>query len=302
MSKDDWLSVSRNKPCPVCDKPDNCKVSPDGSAAWCGRISEGSVRQNNGGQFLHILRDRRDAIDWRRRNPKSKVEPSPKSKSSKDWERVAHAAFCHPNAGAKRCELGVLLGVDVTPLERLSVGWVGHPNTSYWSFPERDATGRIIGINRRFRDGKKRNLGPRGLTFDPDGWMHSDADPEHIYLVEGGSDTATLLTLGLAAVGRPSNVGGVNFLVELLRPVPKDQIIVVVGEQDRKLHESLPQSQRARHKPDCAGCSVCWPGWYGATRTAEQLAIQLNRRIAWTFPPNGAKDAREWLNRVERTT
>lgn len=52
-----WQRVSRQNPCPICGKGDNCQVTPDESAVWCGRISTGSVRQNQGGQFLHILKN-----------------------------------------------------------------------------------------------------------------------------------------------------------------------------------------------------------------------------------------------------
>ena len=33
----EFIKVSKNNLCPICDKPDWCKVSPDGSAAMCGR-------------------------------------------------------------------------------------------------------------------------------------------------------------------------------------------------------------------------------------------------------------------------
>src|SRR5262245_53494927 len=52
-----WSRVSRQHPCPICGKPDNCEVSADGRVVWCGRIPEGSLRQNAGGQFLHRLND-----------------------------------------------------------------------------------------------------------------------------------------------------------------------------------------------------------------------------------------------------
>ena len=53
---------------------------------------------------------------------------------------------------------------------------------------------------------------------------------------------------------------------------------------------------REWHKPECDGCSACWPGKFGAVTTATKLAERLEREIAWAFPPENAKDTRAWLN------
>lgn len=301
----DWRSVSRQCPCPICGKPDNCKVARDGSAVWCGRVEQGSDRQNAGGQFLHVLRDRNESPEWPRRSdhqpkvsanwPSSASIPKPKP-PSKDWGRIAKEAFANSAAAAARQELAARLGVDVDALVRLGVGWLHSQRC--WTFPERDAVGNVFGINRRFADGKKQRMAgsQSGLTFDPGRWLESVIEPSFVLLVEGGSDVAALMTLGLSVVGRPNNTGGIELLVELLRAVPNDRTIVVIGEHDRKPHESLSPAVKQWHKPTCDGCSVCWPGKYGADTTATKLAEQLERPIAWAFPPENAKDARAWLN------
>ncbi len=305
MAKENWIRVSRDRRCPVCEGADNCSVSRDGAAVWCGRIAEGSIRQNAGGQFFHVLRERDDSPTWPRRRddppmapaswPKGSTNREPKS-PTKDWGRIAKLASECAGAEAARQELATRLGVDADALRRLGVGWLGV--TRGWSFPERDATGQIIGINRRLLNGQKRREqgGQAGLTFDPNTWLKSVIEPEFVFLVEGGSDTAALLTEGLSVVGRPNNTGGVELLAELLRAVPTDRIIVVVGEHDRKSFEALSLSQKTWHKPTCDGCSACWPGKYGAVTTASKLAVRLGRQIAWAFPPENAKDARAWLN------
>jgi hypothetical protein len=79
MASDEWNRVSQLKPCPICQKPDNCTVSTDGGAVWCGRVAEGATRVNQGGQFLHIQRDGWRGSDWtpapasKRRTSKSTV-------------------------------------------------------------------------------------------------------------------------------------------------------------------------------------------------------------------------------------
>ena len=242
MAQSDWVRVSHQHPCPICEKPDNCSVSRNGGAVWCGREANGSIRQNDGGQWLHVLRER----EWPRRNdyrPKPSTPwPSPikpESKPKQDWGRISKEAFGNPSAEAARNTLAMKLGVAVKALCRLEVGWM--PSQQCWTIPERDATGNVIGINRRFDDGSKRRCagGQTGLTFDPVGWLQSDIESRSVLLVEGGSDTAALLSQGVSVVGRPSNTGGVELLAELLRAVPPDRVIVVMAEHDRKSHKSL---------------------------------------------------------------
>ena len=289
MPSTDWVRVSRERPCPICGKADNCSLSRDGSAVWCGRVSDGSIQSNAGGQFLHRLRDRNEWSDRPRALPTNRATNAPKI-STKDWGQIA------------RQELATLLGVSVEALRRLGVGWLGAARG--WSFPERDASGKVVGINRRLVNGQKRREagGQSGLTFDPGGWFDSASDPDSVFLVEGGSDVAAMLSHGLSAVGRPSNTGGVELLGELLKQVPESRMVVVIGEHDRRPHGSLTPAQQRGHSPDCVGCSKCWPGWFGATRTAERLAVILGRQIAWAMPPDGAKDAREWLRHFETRT
>ena len=68
MVSRDWVRVSRERPCPICGKADNCSTSRDSSAVWCGRVSDGSIQSNAGGQFLHRLREGRgyDHPGWER--------------------------------------------------------------------------------------------------------------------------------------------------------------------------------------------------------------------------------------------
>lgn len=37
--------VSRTAPCPICGRADWCLISPDGSAAICPRVEQGSVKE-----------------------------------------------------------------------------------------------------------------------------------------------------------------------------------------------------------------------------------------------------------------
>src|SRR5262249_36516731 len=72
--------------------------------------------------------------------------------------------------------------------------------------------------------------------------------------------------------GRPNNVGGAEHVAKLLG---KRQLLIV-GENDAK-------------------STGAWPGRDGAERVARRLATGRREPIAWTLPPDKAKDVRAWL-------
>lgn len=297
-----WKSVTRHSPCRICGGPDNCKVSDDGGAVWCGRVADGSVRQNAGGQYLHRLTDSRPqglAARYEhpshRRQRASRQQDRERSRAVIDWQWETRLTLRHLHLPRKRQELADKLGVSAAALERLRVGWSGRYDC--WTFPERNAAGQIIGLSRRYPDGAKKQWpgGQRGLTFARD-WL---ADSGSVFLVEGGSDTAAMLSVGLCAIGRPSNTGGVDLLIRLLSDLPDDRDVFVIGENDHKPHESLKPSVQARHKPECEGCSECWPGQHGAMETARKLADALQRPVEVVYPPDGSKDVRDLIRNME---
>jgi hypothetical protein len=118
--------------------------------------------------------------------------------------------------------------------------------------------------------------GSRGLYY-ADGWDRSEG---MILVPEGPTDWAALIAMGLDAVGRHSNFGGVDHLAALLRHLPATRPIVILGENDEK--------------PDGH-----WPGREGAVATAEELARILNRPISYALPPDGSKDVRDWFRRQD---
>jgi hypothetical protein len=179
----------------------------------------------------------------------------------------------------------------------LGVGYSEELGPACWTFPERNSRGWIIGIQRRMlapsTDGRSKLCckgSRRGLSYC-DGW---DKYPGAIWLVEGGSDVAAALTLRLCVIGRPSNTGGIQMLVEMLRKHGKRKIIVT-AENDRK---SKLHSLETGHDPKCRGCLVCWPGRAGAIQTAVALAAKLDRQVGWKLPPRGFKDLREYIRSI----
>ncbi|MCO6454081.1 MAG: hypothetical protein J5I93_02095, partial [Pirellulaceae bacterium] len=200
-----------------------------------------------------------------RRRPPATATPAA---TAKDWDAIQAEYGRADDRHIDR--LARMLGLPADALRAVGCGWC--PRNRHWTMPERDGGGRIVGITRRWSDGRKRAVpgSRRGLTI-PAGW--SDR-PGPVLLVEGASDTAALWAAGLAVIGRPSNTGGADLLADLLAD-HAERDIIVVGENDQK--------DNGR-----------WPGRAGAAATAQGLADRLCRPVAWSLVPDGAKDSREW--------
>jgi hypothetical protein len=268
--KQNWIRVSKSNPCPICGKPDNCSVSVDGGAAWCGRVE--SPKQNQGGQWFHKLTDEN--------RPAGYIHPSHKPKKEKpkrtDWPDIAQSLASCDRVHLE--QLSTHLMIPLWAITDLGCGWGSIDDWKShnvfgkfdaWSMPERSPDGVIVGINRRQSDHEKRNTyrSDRGLTFAAD-WQ-SKRGPT--LCVEGFTCTAAALSMGLSVVGRHSCNGGGAALLELFQEHAGQ--IVIMGERD-------PNGK----------------GEQGAKAIAKHLADGLNRTVYWSPPPESAQDTRGWLN------
>ena len=156
--------------------------------------------------------------------------------------------------------------MTVDALRQIGTGW--DPERCCYTFPERGHH-EVVGILTRTRNGRKRSIkgGRRGLNIP----TNIDDLPDPLLIVEGPSDVAACLSLGLAAVGRPCNYGS-KYLAHHL----KDRDCIVVAEFD----------------PNVRGE---WPGVKGAKGTAQQLADESGRAVKWALLPDKSKDVRRWL-------
>jgi hypothetical protein len=209
-------------------------------------------------------------------------------------ERMTEEAFEYMEAIGRRSEklaaLAALLGVAEAALDRIDVGWKesnwhkGEDGAwidvgGAWTFPEVDGKYDIVGIQRRFEDasiGKRAVGGGRRGLIVPDEWESLEGP---VFIVEGESDVAALLTLGLCALGRPGAGLGARDLSRLLRREANqiaDHRIIVLGENDAK-----PNGR--------------WPEKEGAEKVAAELRSGLSREVEVFFPPAAVKDVREWV-------
>jgi len=208
--------VTKNKPCPVCGKPDWCLVSPDNSAVICARIQEGSVKHCGDAGWLHILSG---GDNKRKHNKKIYVRNS--NDFGKEWEPLA--LKYHEQITRQQTEkLAKSLGVTIDSLRRLRVGWDGKAYT----FPMCDHKSRTIGIRRRFPNGNKLSTkGSKTGLFIP-----SDLSGQVPLLIcEGPTDTAAAIDLGFDAIGRPNCNSKIEMTVQATTGYNE---IVIIADYD----------------------------------------------------------------------
>ncbi|CAK8998124.1 Uncharacterized protein SCF082_LOCUS43412, partial [Durusdinium trenchii] len=171
--------------------------------------------------------------------------------------RIAVRMYEHERAARTRENLAESLGVSLSSLDLLRVGYgMDRWGREFASFPARDERGRVVGIVRRYPDGKKLSWegGSTGLFYER-GW-HKRTGP--VLIVEGASDVAACISAGLPAIGRPSNTGGVDRIAAMLKR--HNRRAVVIGEDD----EDPSKRGQTQHCPeDCTGCLKCYPGKVG---------------------------------------
>ena len=259
---DKMQRVSRKYPCPVCDKPDWCLVAKDGSAAICARIEDGSVKRCGDAGNLHILRHNVHNVHNVHRGSANKwrivKSICTDNVLTKDFEHFV--GQCRRQLSRQKLHfLAVSLGVSVKSLKRLKVGWDGEAFT----FGMSNAENRIIGVRRRFPDGYKCSVSGSTMgLFIPDDLVAKQS----LFIVEGESDLAAALDLGLNAIGRPN----CNSKIEMTaRFVMDRQEAVIVADNDQ-------------------------PGRDGAKKLADKLALYCPS-VKIIYPPEGIKDLRQWL-------
>lgn len=282
MSRREWVPVTKRSPCPACGRGEGCAWAQSGHLK-CRRTSEPPP-----GMQLVSVKDTGGIFRYMDDRPQ-KMPMKPRAKAGRTFDgQKENTEFTKALAPEKRQALASELGVadvalaaidcgwsskaDLIRLGAWGQGWKQRPDGCY-TFPEHDAAGIIVGFSLRAPNGDKgafasQNGAHRGIVV-PNGLERM---PDPVLCVEGASDVAACLTMGIAAVGRPSNASGTECLAGLL----EGRHAIVVGENDRKTHGR-------------------WPGREGAKGIASGLSEAWGRNVAWKLPPEDAKDTRAWL-------
>ncbi len=281
----------RGKPCPKCGGRDRFASLPDldiRGAVHCRNCFSGTTTPRAGDGLASLQWwlgcSAAEAISWLRSFlglgngqylPIHAIKPTmaPPSKpvqSESDRLRIALMAdVCRHNLTDQgREHLARRLGVVPGSLRQLQVGWCASRRMTTW--PMQDGICNIIGL--RLRDpntGAKRSVqgSVAGLFYDPE--LANIESGARVWIAEGASDTAALLSIGIDAVGIPSAKSGGDLLLELCRRILPSEIVIMADG-------------------DSAGIE-------SARLLRSELVIVAGVRIIQ--PPNGVKDAREWINR-----
>lgn len=267
-----YMRALRGTPCPVCGKPDWCMISYEGGAdpcyAICKRIESGTLWGEAG--WLHKLRDSlvRGSRPRKREFVRSITAPSldfgqmaTNLEARVEPDRLHQLAreLGFPAKSLCRLRIGFAVGDEV---KGLGLRWAQH----VWTIPMTDPWGRDVGLRVRMSNGRKLSVkGSRQGLFIP---TDLGTCMKQLFVAEGETDTAALLALGLDAVGRPGATSASTMVARFVRQARPAEVVVVSDADDI--------------------------GQRGASDLAAMLRV-VCRSVRVVMPPEGFKDARQWI-------
>jgi hypothetical protein len=258
--------VSKRERCPVCQSPDWCLVSNDGTRAICPR-TESAQRFGKDAGWLHVL-------DGTRTAPRRRHWTDVKLDKRKTIDFAGlHSKWSNETTVDQLAGFADSLGVSRESLAWLGCSWAASFNA--WAFPMKAADESIVGVRLRNTEGKKWSVtGSRSALFIP----HGFDDAAQLVICEGPTDCAALLDLGFYAIGRPDCQSGRAAAAEFLRR-RRVRDVVIFADADgpglrgaQTLADELWMPTRIVAPPRCKDVRE-WKG-KGATRAAVDLVIR----------------------------
>lgn len=250
------LCVNRNRRCPICGQDSWCLIARDRSDCICMRVESPRPFHLQTGEPAWYWK-----LDGKLATPPAEREIERADEINLDVAAILRrwSMDTTPHALA---ELGVSLGVTADSLRRLGAAW--SKRYQAWGFPmyqEADGFWEPVGIRLRNMAGDKWAVrGSHQGLFMPT--TQELTDP--ILILEGPTDTAAMMDLGFAVIGRPSCSGCADLIKTLLTGSHHRDVVI------------------------CSDTDV--PGRRGAAQLA--LAIGPCKIIQ----PRIGKDARAWKN------
>lgn len=123
-------------------------------------------------------------------------------------------------------------GIGVSPSSLLELHVVWAQEHQAWAWPMRDGNGKVVGIRLRNQIGDKWAVkGSKQGIFLP--WT---TPQETAYVVEGPTDTAAGLSLGLFTVGRPSCTGGLYDLKAAFQRLKVGHVVIIADNDQDKVN------------------------------------------------------------------
>lgn len=232
-----WEKVTRANPCGICQKGDWCTI---GEKGRCCMRAESDRPMSNGGWFHRFDADAPPYVH--RPTPPKKTEPTP------DFAGMMNG-WRDQTPSKKLTEMAESLGVTSKSLWLLGATWV--ENKSVMAFPMYDERSWgidcVCGIRLRTMTGKKFAItGSKSGVFFPFRALLS-IDASRLFICEGPTDTAALLSLGLFAIGRASCRGGVHIIQAIVDQLAQE--VVIVCDNDSPGLAGADLLMKSIHKP-----------------------------------------------------
>ena len=284
-----WHNVSKREPCPICHKTDWCNLSNDGAVCICHRVESPRLAPSGSG-WIHRLIDHPSNYFTPRASccrTLAVTHPANHQSPALDFSRI-HASYTSDPFLIEG--LATTLGVDDRALKSLDVRF--NRFDECWSFPMRDAEGRIVGLRYRELAGSRKwsARGSKDGLFYSTVHLHLSPSPKEFIIVEGPSDTAAAMSLfhnstptpstyTYLPVGRSSCQTGSQHLAALIRRV-RPARITIVADNDApgiKGAELLAQQLKNPHR------STPTPSTYTSSAPVRVLIV-----------PAPYKDLRAW--------
>jgi 5S rRNA maturation endonuclease (ribonuclease M5) len=242
-TKTEWIRVNSHNRCPICSRKDWCLYTAEGVVICMREPSEQPIK--SGGWLHHVGENKPHRVDWRDKHSDKPAEPL--ADPSPVWNGWRERTGTH-RIDALADDLGV------SPLSITKIGAAWAPDSKKycslngaWAFPMRDHTGKIIGIRFRNTAGEKRAMmGTHSGLFIPE-YLAIEGP---LFICEGPTDTAALLSMSIPAIGRPSCQGCIEFVTQYLER-KKVRRVVLVSDADEPGHRGMGKLQEKINVPSC---------------------------------------------------
>lgn len=236
-----WYRVTRKRPCAICRRPDWCGYAE--GAICCMRIESDKPTKNGG--WLHKTEESRYIPP----TPIRQAIPDKPIDAQGIWQRWFDSTDFHHLDG-----LGMSLGVDTDALRAIGCAWA--PAHKAWAFPMKQADGKVIGIRLRNDEGAKWAVkGSRSGIFIPSEYPYC-VDDATLYVVEGPTDLAAAMTIGLYAIGRAACLGQENMVVDFIK-TRRVRRIAVLTDNDEAGMRGSEKLQTMLPIMNCLWCPPC---------------------------------------------
>lgn len=249
IPKPDWIRVNSKNPCPVCKKSDWCGYTPQG-VVCCMRIQSNKPAKNGG--WIHSA------------DTKALSTPAAPYVRQEEKKTDFYALWRELRRHTKSLELvglGEALGIHPQALWLMGCVWFEYHQA--FVFPMYDGNGNMSGMRLRNLEGKKWAItgSKQGIFLQN---LQGEDMPKMIAILEGPTDSAAAVSLGLKVIGRPSCMGCHEAVNETIKRFKITRAVIFADNDDQ--------------------------GRIGADKLKETLSIK-----SCTFHPP-AKDFREFVN------